>query len=204
MSNIYDIDQSELVEKAAEELKKLSEIKPPEWATFAKTGAHKERPPAEKDWWYKRVASVLRVIYKLGPIGVSKLRTKYGGKRNRGVKPGTFYKSSGNILRKVLQQLEKEGLVKQLEKEKRKGRIITPKGKSFLDKIATQIAGPRAKKPQQQVKEEKKVDKAVKKEAPKKPQAKKEAKPEEKAAKKEEKKPAKDKIPAAHELAKKK
>jgi len=204
MSNIYDIDQSELVEKAAEELKKLSEIKPPEWATFAKTGAHKEMPPAKKDWWYIRAASVMRIIYKLGPIGVSKLRTKYGGKKNRGVKPGTFYKSSGNILRKVLQQLEKEGLVKQLEKEKRKGRIITPKGKSFLDKIATQIAGPRAKKLQQQVKEEKKVDKAVKKEAPKKPQAKKEAKPEEKPAKKEEKKPAKDKVPTTHELAKKK
>ena len=198
MSNAYDVEQSELVIRAAKELKKLTELKPPEWAAFVKTGAHKERPPADKGWWYLRAASVLRIIYKLGPIGVSKLRTKYGGKKNRGVRPGTFYKSSGNILRKVLQQLEKEGLVKQLEKEKRKGRIITPKGKSFLDKIATQIAGPRAKKPQ--VKEEKKAE-AQKKETPKKPQVKKEAKPEEKETK-EEKKPAK--VPTTHELAKKK
>ena len=208
MSNAYDVEQSELVIKAAKELKKLTELKPPEWAAFVKTGAHKERPPADKGWWYLRAASVLRIIYKLGPIGVSKLRTKYGGKKNRGVRPGTFYKSSGNILRKVLQQLEKEGLVKQLEKEQRKGRIITPKGKSFLDKIATQIAGPRVKKAQPQAKEEKKSE-AVKKEAPKKSPIKKETKPEEKTAKdsiKEEKKPkpSKDKVPPTHELAKKK
>ena len=178
MSNIYDIDQSELVEKAAEELKKIKEIEPPAWAAYVKTGMHKERPPIKQDWWYTRAAAILRYIYRVKLIGVSKLRTRYGGKKNKGHKPSHFYKGSGNIIRKILQQLEKAGFLKKTEKDVHKGREITPKGKSFLDKIATQIAGPRAKKPQQQVKEEKKVDKAVKKEAPKKPQAKKEAKPE--------------------------
>ena len=141
MTTMYDADSQELIQKAAEELKKIPEIKPPEWAPFVKTGMHKERPPVDSNWWYVRIASVLRTVYRLGPVGVSKLRTKYGGKKNRGVKKEHFFKGSGNILRKALQQLEKAGLVKFAEKGVHKGRIITPKGKSFLDKIAAQIAG---------------------------------------------------------------
>lgn len=141
MATMYDVDVQELIKKAAEELKKVPEIKPPEWAPFVKTGMHKERPPADSDWWYARVASVLRAVYRLGPVGVQKLRTKYGGKKNRGVKKEHFYKGSGNILRKSLQQLEKAGFLKSAEKGSHKGRVVTPKGKSFLDKIAAQMIG---------------------------------------------------------------
>ena len=34
---MYDADSQELITKAAEELKKIPEIKPPEWAPFVKT-----------------------------------------------------------------------------------------------------------------------------------------------------------------------
>ncbi|MBI4143334.1 30S ribosomal protein S19e [Candidatus Woesearchaeota archaeon] len=149
MPTMYDAEPQELVAKAAEELKKIPEIKPPAWASFIKTGMHKERPPAKDDWWYVRTASLLRAVYRLGPVGVSKLRTKYGGKKNRGVKKEHFYKGSGSILRKSLQQLEKAGFVKFAEKGVHKGRIVTPKGKSFLDKIATQMQSP---KPRQEIK----------------------------------------------------
>ena len=152
---MYDADPQELILKTSEELKKIPEIKAPSWAAFVKTGMHKERPPVNDGWWYMRVASVLRAIYRLGPIGVSKLRTKYGGKKNRGTKKEHFYKGSGNILRKSLQQLEKAGFVKFTEKGVHKGRIITPKGKSFLDKVAAKIQGA---KPKQEAKAEEKAD----------------------------------------------
>jgi small subunit ribosomal protein S19e len=140
MATVYDVDATELINKAAEELKKNNAIQPPVWAEFVKTGVHRERAPLNKDWWYVRVAAVLRTIYRSeGPIGVSKLRTKYGGKRRRGYRPPHFYKGSGNIMRKVLQQLEKAGFLKKVEKEQNKGRIITKEGKSFLDKLATQV-----------------------------------------------------------------
>ena len=143
---MYDAEPQELIEKTAQELKKMPEIKAPEWAPFVKTGMHKQRPPADKEWLFLRVASVLRTVYRLGPIGVEKLRQKYGGKKNRGHKKEHFFKGSGNILRKSLQQLEKAGLIKFVEKGVHKGRVVTPKGKSFLDKIATQISGqPQAK-----------------------------------------------------------
>jgi small subunit ribosomal protein S19e len=141
MANVYDVDPTELIEKAAEELKKNDAIKPPVWVDYVKTGVHCERGPARKDWWYVRVAAVLRTIYRSeGPIGVSKLRVKYGGKKRRGYRPPHFYKGSGNIIRKVLQQLEKAGYLKKEEKSQNKGRIITPLGKAFLDKLATQIS----------------------------------------------------------------
>jgi len=177
MPTMYDVDSQELINKAAEELKKIPEIKPPEWAPFVKTGMHKERPPVKNDWWYMRTASVLRTVYRLGPVGVSKLRAKYGGKKNRGHKKEHFFKGSGNILRKSLQQLEKAGFVKFAEKGVHKGRIVTPKGKSFLDRIAVQIQG---MNPKQETKAVQKIEQTHEVA---------EIKPEQKAVKKAEDKP---------------
>ncbi|QQG38423.1 MAG: 30S ribosomal protein S19e [Candidatus Woesearchaeota archaeon] len=139
MATIRDVSISKLIEKAALALKDVKEIEPPSWAPYVKTGVSKERVPDNPEWWYYRTASVLAKVYRLGPIGVSKLRKKYGSKKNRGHKPGHFYKGSGNIVRKVLQQLEKAQFVKQAEKGVHKGRVITPKGKSFMDKLAKDV-----------------------------------------------------------------
>ena len=162
MATIYDVDPSELIKKAASSLKNIEHIKESVWAKFVKTGASKERPPIELDWWYARTASVLRKVYILGPIGVNKLRKKYGGKKNRGHKPERSYPGSGNIIRKILQQLEKAELIKYAEKGVHKGRIVTPKGKKFLDRIATEIVG--VVKPKKEIKiKEKKIKREEKK-----------------------------------------
>jgi len=137
MTDIFDVNPNMLIEKVANELKAM--LKAPEWASFVKTGVHKERPPVNEDWWYVRSAAILRSIAIMGPIGTSKLRTKYGGKQNRGHKTEHFYKGSGSIIRKILQQLEEAGLVKQASIGVHKGRIVTPKGQSLLDKSADGI-----------------------------------------------------------------
>jgi len=140
MGSIHFCDQQELINKASVELKKVDSIKGPVWAAIVKTGMHKQRPPSKNDWWYTRSASVLRQIYLKGPVGVSKLRTRYGGNKNRGMKPERFYKGSGSIIRKIFQQLEAAGFVKKDEKSLRKGRLITAEGKKFLDAIASQLS----------------------------------------------------------------
>jgi len=132
-----DIKPQELAREVANTLKE--KITAPKWSVFVKTGMHKERPPLEKDWWYIRAASVLRTIYRSGPVGVSKLRSKYGGSKNRGVKPHVFTKASGSILRKILQQLETAGLLAKVKDGVHKGRIITPAGVSLLAKAAARI-----------------------------------------------------------------
>lgn len=138
MTHIRLVDPNELNNKVAEELKKL--VQPPDWSKFVKTGHHKERLPDNPGWWYCRAAAILQSIFKLGPIGTQKLRTKYGGRKRRGHKPEQFYKASGSIIRKILQQLETAGLTKQTEKGVHKGRVLTQKGISFLDKIAVEIS----------------------------------------------------------------
>jgi small subunit ribosomal protein S19e len=139
MNKIFNSQKNELISLTSEELKNIDEIKPTEWSLFVKTGVNKERPPIQKDWWYIRSASILIKVMNLGPIGVSKLRVKYGGRKRRGHKPNEFRKASGNIIRKILQQLEKAELIKKDEKSGHKGKIITGKGVSLLNKVAKNL-----------------------------------------------------------------
>lgn len=132
MAELKEHIPQELIRRLALRMKKDKVIEAPEWASFVKTGVHKERAPVSKDWWYERSASVLRRISLLGPIGVSKLRTKYGGRKNRGHKPEHFYKGSGKVIRTVLQQLEFAQLVKQGSAGGHKGRILTAKGQKLI------------------------------------------------------------------------
>lgn len=133
---VRDVNPQKLTKKLGEELKSRDEIEPPEWSHFVKTGPQKERPPEESDWWYLRSASILRRVFEKGPIGVSRLRSFYGGKISRGSAPEKIQKGSGKIVRRILQQLEEANLV---EKEEKEGRKIAPDGMSLLDRISDQI-----------------------------------------------------------------
>lgn len=119
----------------AEALKKSGDFEKPEWIDFVKTSAHKERPTMDPDFWYKRAASILRQIYVRGTLGVQRLRTRYGGRKDRGKKPAEFRKSGGKIIRKILQQAEAAGLLEK-SKTKKKGRVLTVKGKEFMESFA--------------------------------------------------------------------
>ena len=136
MTTVYDVPPAKLIEGLKMELKKVSTIKPPEWAAFVKTGADKEKIPEDKDWWYTRSASILCKLYKGGPIGIQRLRRKYAGRKNRGHKPDAVRGASGAVIKHILVQLEGAGLA---EKTK-KGRIITKEGTSLLDKISNKVA----------------------------------------------------------------
>jgi small subunit ribosomal protein S19e len=70
-----------------------------------------------------------------GPIGTERLRSYFGGRKNLGHQPAHFRKSSGAIIRKILQQLESVGFI---EKDK-KGRKISAKGKNFLNSVSKMI-----------------------------------------------------------------
>ena len=136
MTTVYDVPADKLIAKAATELKEKAGITAPEWAPFVTTGTHREMPPEDPEWWYTRAAAVLRRVYVDGPVGVERMRSVYGGKKDRGSKPGKSVKGSGSILRKSLQQLEAAGFVA----KQKNGRVITPAGASFLDGIAYTVS----------------------------------------------------------------
>lgn len=134
MSNIFDVKGSELVKLAAQRLK--SSIKKPGYVDFAKSGADHERPPADPDFYYIRSASILRQVYINGPVGTSKLRTRYGSAKEHKVHRHHHMQSGGSVIRDAFASLEALDYIKKTKK----GRVITPKGKSFLDRLSKEIA----------------------------------------------------------------
>ncbi len=140
MASIYEMNPHEYNLKLAEALKKVPEFDQPEWSRLVKSGPSKERPINDPDFWYKRAASILRNVYKKKIVGVNRLRTKYGSKKNRGMKPERFMKSGGKIIRTILQQSDKAGfteIAKNIKdvRSRKPGRQMTKKGKEFLEAI---------------------------------------------------------------------
>ena len=137
MVSVKDVSAQKFNALLKEELKEIKEITPPSWSKFVKSGVHRERIPQQEDFWYVRSATVLRRLYLNGPVGIEKLRSYFGGRKRMGHRPDHFRKSSGNIVRKILQQLETSGLV---EKNTDKGRKLTSVGRKLLDKIAYEVS----------------------------------------------------------------
>lgn len=140
MNPVYELLAQEYNLKLAEALKKVPEFKEPEWAQFVKSGAAKERPIDDPNFWHKRAASILRQIYKKGVVGINRLRTRYGSRKNRGMRPEKFRRGSGKIIRTILQQSDAAGLTKITKtikgiKSKKSGRELTQRGKSFMEEI---------------------------------------------------------------------
>lgn len=134
--SVYDVPADKLINKVAIDLKENIKLEKPFWANFVKTGVSRERAPDNEDWWWIRAASILRKLYiRNKPVGVSRLRTVYGGRKNNGVAPEHFYKGSGKIIRTILQKFDEIGFTEKIDK----GRVITIKGRSYLDKISNSI-----------------------------------------------------------------
>jgi small subunit ribosomal protein S19e len=134
MANVFEADSGKLVDMAAAQLKEKG-IEKPAYIDFVKSGAGRERLPTQRDFWYLRCSSILRQVYINGPIGVETLRTRYGNRKGHTVHRHHHMRASGSIISDALVSLEKAGLVK----KGKKGREITPAGKSFLDKIANNL-----------------------------------------------------------------
>ncbi|MEM3939018.1 MAG: 30S ribosomal protein S19e [Saccharolobus sp.] len=127
-----------LIKKLALYIKEnMKTVTPPNWALYAKTASFKARVPDNpEEWWYIRAASILRKLYVNSHLGIETIRKVYGGRKRRGTRPEKFVKAPGHANRLILQQLEEAGLV---QKVKGKGRILSPKGRSLLDKLSLEI-----------------------------------------------------------------
>ncbi|OBR13299.1 Ribosomal protein S19e [Colletotrichum higginsianum IMI 349063] len=119
-------------------LKRQGKLPIPGWVDIVKTGPAKELPPQNIDWFYVRAASVARHIYLRKTVGVGRLRKVHGSAKNRGVRPSHHVDASGSVDRKIVQALEKIGVLEQ--DEEKGGRRITQSGQRDLDRIAQTTA----------------------------------------------------------------
>lgn len=136
MATVREVQAEKLIMAAAAELAKVKEMAPPTWAAIVKTGSGRMRPPEQENWWEIRSASMLRKLYFERSLGVSRFRSLYSNRKNRGHKPESTYPASGAVTRNILKQLGAAGLVKA---EKGKGRSLTEKGRKFLDDVAKTV-----------------------------------------------------------------
>ncbi|EQD31394.1 30S ribosomal protein S19e [mine drainage metagenome] len=113
----------------------MIDIKIPEWVEFLKAGVHREKSWEQTDWYYRRLASTLRKVSLMGPIGIAKLGQEYGGSVDKGSK--RYHPASGSrfIVRHMLNALESLGYVK----KDAKGRMLSPKGMSLVEKTSTKV-----------------------------------------------------------------
>ena len=137
MPTPLDVPSDTLIDNLSKFLKEnVGEVAAPAWALTAKTGSHRERPPANPDWWYARCGSLLRKLYMHGPVGVARLRVEYGGRLRHGTHIEHSRVAGGSAIREPLQQLQKAGFI---TVESKKGRKLTPEGITLLNRVAADV-----------------------------------------------------------------
>ncbi|KAH7342824.1 40S ribosomal protein S19 [Rhexocercosporidium sp. MPI-PUGE-AT-0058] len=132
--SVRDVDAQKFIEAYSAFLKRQGKLPIPGWVDTVKTGPAKELPPQSIDWFYVRAASIARHVYLRKTVGVGRLRKVHGSTRNRGSRPSHHVDASGSVDRKVMQALEKIGVLEQ--DEDKGGRRITQSGQRDLDRIA--------------------------------------------------------------------
>lgn len=136
MTTPYDVPAKDLIEGIAKKLEKDTNIETPKENIYSKTGVNRENPPTIKNWWYIRCAAILRKVYLNNNIGVERMREEFGGKKNCGSKKSKAKAGSGTIARRAFQQLEKAGYISKI---KGRGRMLSPKGRSFIDNTSKEV-----------------------------------------------------------------
>lgn len=139
MVTLYDAPTEELIDAVLKKLR--DEVDDPEWTAFAKTGSYAELPPEQEEFFYRRAASILRTVAIDGPVGVERLRTRYGGKASGStryrVAPEHRVDGSGSLIRTIIQELETADLLERPPDGK--GRVVTAEGRSLLDTTAGDV-----------------------------------------------------------------
>ncbi|KAE8451486.1 40S ribosomal protein S19 [Mollisiaceae sp. DMI_Dod_QoI] len=132
--SVRDVDAQKFIENYASFLKRQGKLPIPGWVDTVKTGTAKELPPQDVDWFYVRAAAIARHVYLRKTVGVGRLRKLHGSPKNRGSRPSHHVNASGSVDRKVMQALEKIGVLEQ--DEEKGGRRITQAGQRDLDRIS--------------------------------------------------------------------
>ncbi|TNY24442.1 ribosomal protein S19e-domain-containing protein [Rhodotorula diobovata] len=135
--SVRDVTAEAFIAAYSSHLKRSGKLEIPVWVDVVKTGTGKELAPYDQDWFYIRAAAVARHIYLRKHVGVGALAKLHGGSVNRGQRPSHHADGSRSVERKVLQALEKIGVLE--HDTARGGRRITIDGQRDLDRIASAI-----------------------------------------------------------------
>merc|ERR1711964_896583 len=119
--SVKDIESHKFVAAYAAFLKRQGKLPIPGWVDTVKTSHSNELPPQDIDWFYVRAAAVARHVYMRKTVGVGRLRKVHGSTKNRGSRPSHHVDASGSVDRKVMQSLEKLGILEKIDEDEEGG-----------------------------------------------------------------------------------
>ncbi|KAG1670373.1 hypothetical protein FOA52_000133 [Chlamydomonas sp. UWO 241] len=136
-SGVKDVPSDAFIKAYSAHLKSNDKIHLPTWVDVIKTGAFKELPPQNVDWYFVRAAALCRRLYIRPGMGLGHFQHAFGGReRRRGCKPEHHALAATGNIRHILRNLEAVGLI---EKCPTGGRKLTPSGQRDMDLIAGRV-----------------------------------------------------------------
>ena len=137
MDQVHRIRAVPLLKAIENTLKNNQNVKLPKDYDIIKTGSGRQRAPDSLDWFYTRMASIVRLAMRKGRISLKGLSARYGVRKNRGVRPSGFTRSSPFVNNAAVKELESIGW---FDFQKNKDDILTPAAKEILADIMEKVA----------------------------------------------------------------
>lgn len=135
MDAVFQVQPVPLVKAIAEALKQNDQVELPKNHDLIKSGHGRQYSPEDADWFYVRMASIVRQTMCKGKVSLKGLAFRYGNRKNRGVRPTKFAMSSNFVNGSAIDQLKKIGWINYAQKDN----ILTEKAKIVLKEIIEKI-----------------------------------------------------------------
>ena len=139
MIDIFTVKPDVFNQALADHLKNTSKVVLPKNVDIIKTCHGKQRTPSDRDWYYKRAASIVRrmvlAMNSGSRVGVRKLSSRYGCAKNRGSRPSKHVDGSKGIIRRIIQDLEKADWVVKEDGNRRVSDLALGEIKQLVEKI---------------------------------------------------------------------
>lgn len=135
MEQAYRVKAAPLIEAIKETLKSKNDIKLPENYDLIKTSHGKQYSPEDPNWFYVRMASIVRTVMCKGSVSLKTLARKHSCRKNGGVRPSRYAKASDFVNASAVEQLIKIGWFNFQSKND----ILTSNAKEVLGEIIEKI-----------------------------------------------------------------
>lgn len=135
MEQVYRVKAAPLIEAIKETLKSNEGITLPKDVDLIKTSHGKQYSPEDANWFYTRMASIVRYSMCKGTVSLKGLRRKYSCRKNAGARPSRYAKGSEFVIESAIEQLIKIQWLDFANKQD----ILTPSAKEILSEILEKV-----------------------------------------------------------------
>lgn len=135
MEQVHRVQAVPLLKAIEGTLKANTAIKLPKDHDLIKTGSGRQYSPDSPDWFYTRMAAIVRLAMRKGRVSLKGLGSRFGARKNRGVRPSGFTRGSSFVNGAAVAELESIGWFDFSNRED----ILTQTAKAILSDIMEKI-----------------------------------------------------------------